>query len=68
MAGNYPCQELLTHMEKLLVVDDFDVKCATLNSLYFFKYDKTKEIVARYMETETDVEMINLVKELFPEN
>lgn len=68
IAGNFPNEELLPYMEKLLYEGDFDIKCATLNSLYFFKFASTKDIVARYVEKETDVEIINLSKELFPEN
>ena len=34
--------------------------------LYFFGLLKTKDIIARYMRKENDIELINLAKDLFP--
>ena len=66
IAGSFPSEALLPYLEALLYERDFDIKCATLNSLYFFEFPKTKDIIARYIEKETNIELINIAKDLFP--
>lgn len=64
IAGNFPSVELLTDLEKILCEKDFDIKYLTLSTLAVFNFLETKNVINRFIERESDIELLQYAKEI----